>query len=159
MQEPTVAFPGIPKSKTGNQEMVLGLGDALEAHTRTMCAGACYILRISDLDEAPLVKADLPEVVAAITKHASMQKDELGSIQAVDWYWDVPEKDESKLRQSIGIRRKPRTDEEQSNEIRPKRLANEDLRNLARLNNLRELNLDRSSITDEGMVYLESSPD
>ena len=156
-QTPTVTIPDIPELKTGTQEVVFGLGEALDApHADGLC-GAHYALRISDLDKAPLVKADLPEVIATIAKHAGVQKDEIGSIQAVHWC-DVPEKDESNLHQSVARRRKPLTDEEESNKIQPKRLADEDLRNLVRLNNLRDLNLDRSSIADEGMVYLRSMP-
>jgi hypothetical protein len=134
---------------TGNRDVVLGVSQVLEARTRTVCAGARYILRISNLDAAPLVKADLPKVVDAIAAHACVHKDDLGSIQEVIWY-------EPGLHRSGKTRSGHQSfpDGEELKWIGPKRLGDEDIRNLAKLNNLRFLDLSSSSITDDDLCHL-----
>jgi hypothetical protein len=134
---------------TGNQDVVLGLDEVLEARTRTICAGARYVLRISSLDDVPLVTADPPKVVDAIAAHSCVHVDDLGSVQAVTWY-------ESEL-QGSGKTRSGHESYPDGVVLKwtgPKRLADEDLQNLAKLNNLRFLDLASSSITDDGLRHL-----
>ena len=63
--------------------MILRAGDKLAVTTNTDDAGIEYTLRISDLDQVPVVKADDPKLIAAISAHANVTVDEVGSIQEI----------------------------------------------------------------------------
>ncbi len=56
--------------------VLLKFGDKLTAWTLSWDAGTNYTLRISDLDQMPVVTADSPALVAAIAAHASVTKDD-----------------------------------------------------------------------------------
>ncbi len=121
--------------------MRLRSGETLRVNTNTCDAGTDYALRISDLDEVPVVKADDPKVVAAISAHANVTKDEVGSIQEIGPPGVVGRGDRVPRRTEFDPGKGP---------------TDEDLKNIAKLNNLRRLFLNGSAITDAGAAHLKN---
>ena len=120
---------------------VLKLGNKLTAWTHSCDGGSSYTLRISDLDQVPSVTADSPKLVEAIKAFANVTIDDRGSIQGVG--------PPGLLGQSL-----PRHSHEKPK--RPNGFTEDDLRNIAKLKNLRELHVGGGSITDTSLVHLKN---
>jgi len=125
-----------------NQEELLVSGGSLVAHTPMYDAGETYTLRISDLKSAPIVRADSPEVVAALRTRAEVIKDDRGSVQNVGPH---------------GMSTF-RSDTDEANRERWRPLDAEFWDNLAKLNNLRRLNLCGSNAKDDDLRCIEHFP-
>ncbi|MGO8689900.1 MAG: hypothetical protein ACLQLG_09715 [Thermoguttaceae bacterium] len=136
---PNLVFRDTARNTTG-KEAILGRGEQLRIATRSRDGGIDYTLQISELDQVPVVNADAPEVIAAISAHASVTKDEVGSIQEIGPPGVVGRGDFGPDRVGFDPSKCP---------------TDEDLKNIAKLNNLRRLILSGSRVTDAGMVQLK----
>ncbi len=125
------------------KEAIVARGEKLTFGTPSCDGGTNYTLQISDLDQVPVVKADDPEVIAAISAHANVTKDDVGSIQEVGPRGIVA----------------PGGFGHGGEGFDPAKLPNDaDMKSIGKLNNLRRLFLPGSAITDAGMVHLKNLP-
>ena len=121
-------------------EEILGRHENLWIGTNSYDGGIDYTFRISDLDEVPVVKADDPKLIAAISAHANVTVDEVGSIQEIG---------------PPGIVAPGRFGRERPGFDPGKSPTDEDMKNIGKLNNLRRLILTGSRVTDAGVVHLK----
>ncbi len=121
-------------------EEILGRHENLWIGTNSYDGGIDYTFRISDLDEVPVVKADDPKLIAAISAHANVTVDEVGSIQEIG---------------PPGIVAPGRFGRERPGFDPGKSPTDEDMKNIGKLNNLRRLILTGSQVTDAGVVHLK----
>ena len=134
-----LVFRDSARNKTG-KEAILGREDQLRITTPSSDGGIDYTLQISELDQVPVVKADAPEIIAAISAHANVTKDEVGSIQEIGPPGVVGRAGDYQGHAGFDTGKGP---------------TDEDLVNIAKLNNLRRLILSGSRVTDAGMVQLK----
>jgi Leucine-rich repeat (LRR) protein len=124
-----------------DKEAIVVSGEKLTFGTPSYDGGTGYTLKMSDLDQVPVVKADDPDVIAAIAAHANVTKDDAGSIQEVG-----PRGIVAPGGYGYG-----------GTGFDPAKLPNdEDMEKIGKLNNLRRLFLPGSAITDAGAVHLKN---
>ena len=122
-------------------DIVLAVGESLRAHTQSCDAGATYTLRITDLKSVPPVTADSSDIIAALSDCADVIKDKRGSIQVVG----PPGVGRHGLDFDQAVQRWQNLDETF-------------WQSLAKLNNLRCLDLSGSNVTDDDLRYVEHLP-
>ena len=123
-------------------EAVLSDKQVLFAWTPSHDAGTKYTVKISDLDQAPAVVADESDLIARIAAHASVVKDERGSVQ------------------SVGPPRMPRYRKRANDDAAKKQwqaLGDNELRDIAKLKNLRQLSL-RTHGSHERRIAVSQRP-
>ena len=142
-----LVFRDAENRDAGKTEVILRAGDKLAVTTNTDDAGIEYTLRISDLDQVPVVKADDPKLIAAISAHANVTVDEVGSIQEIGPPGVVALVSMANLvaiwaGETASIPRSSPTDE--------------DMKKIGQFNDLRRLILTGCAITDAGAAHLKN---
>ena len=130
-----------------DKETILDRGKQLRIRTQSYDGGTNYTLRISDLDQVPVVKADDPKLIAAISAHANVTVDEVGSIQEIGPPGVVAPGKYGKR----GRNRAHRSRFDPGSTP-----TDEDMKNIGQLNNLRRLILTGCTIADAGAAHLKN---
>ena len=138
------------RPKHPDAEPVLVSLKKLEAWMQVTCeAGPRYTLRILDTDHLPSVRADGPEVIAAIRRHAKLNLDQVGSVQGVEAGLEFSAEDMREVGKLNNLRWLT---------IPSAMIGDADMVHLKGLSRLFRLNLAGTSITDAALPAIAKLP-